>query len=226
MEMQPLIVGAVAYDAKVVPIWEGIRDYFRDAPVEMDVVWFSNYEAQVEALLAGFVDVAWNTNLAYARTHHATEGACRALAMRDTDVGFTTFLVSRSGELTDVQELAGKTLAIGSADSAQAAIMPLFYLARAGLRPGEDLQLVALRHRRRQARRHRHERAGGVDRGARRPGRRRRGRRRGVGRARARWGRASGAPVARSGRLRRTTTATSRSSRPSTNDAPTPGPVT
>ena len=141
MEMQPLIVGAVAYDAKVVPIWEGIRDYFRDAPVEMDVVWFSNYEAQVEALLAGFVDVAWNTNLAYARTHHATEGACRALAMRDTDVGFTSFLVSRSGELTDVQELAGKRLAIGSADSAQAAIMPLFYLARAGLRPGEDLQL-------------------------------------------------------------------------------------
>ena len=108
MEMQPLIVGAVAYDAKVVPIWEGIRDYFRDAPVEMDVVWFSNYEAQVEALLAGFVDVAWNTNLAYARTHHATEGACRVLAMRDTDVGFTTLLVSRSGELTDVQRAGGE----------------------------------------------------------------------------------------------------------------------
>ena len=85
MEMPPLIVGAVAYDAKVVPIWEGIRDYFRGAPIEMDVVWFSNYEAQVEALLAGFVDVAWNTNLAYVRAHHASGGACRALAMRDTD---------------------------------------------------------------------------------------------------------------------------------------------
>ena len=59
------MVGAVAYDPKVVPIWEGIRDYFRGAPVEMDVVWFSNYEAQVEALLAGWIDVAWNTNLAY-----------------------------------------------------------------------------------------------------------------------------------------------------------------
>ena len=52
MKMQPSIVGAVAYDAKVIPIWEGIREYYRGAPVEMDVVWFSNYEAQVEALLA------------------------------------------------------------------------------------------------------------------------------------------------------------------------------
>jgi phosphonate transport system substrate-binding protein len=142
MEMQPLIVGAVAYDAKVVPIWEGIRDYFHSAPVEMDVVWFSNYEAQVEALLAGFIDVAWNTNLAYVRVHYATDGACRVLAMRDTDVGFTTLLVGRSGELRDVDELKGKTLAVGSADSAQSAIMPAFYLADAGLRAGEDFELL------------------------------------------------------------------------------------
>ena len=69
-----LMVGAVAYDAKVVPIWEGIREYFRGAPVEMDFVLFSNYEAQVEALLAGRIDVAWNTNLAYVRMHRATDG--------------------------------------------------------------------------------------------------------------------------------------------------------
>ena len=71
------MVGAVAYDPKVVPIWEGIREYFRGAPVEMDFVLFSNYDAQVEALLAGWIDIAWNTNLAYVRMHHATAGACR-----------------------------------------------------------------------------------------------------------------------------------------------------
>lgn len=32
-----LMLGAVAYDQKVVPIWEGIREYFRGAPVTMDV---------------------------------------------------------------------------------------------------------------------------------------------------------------------------------------------
>ena len=136
------MVGAVAYDQKVVPIWEGIKGYFRGAPVEMDVVWFSNYDAQVDALLAGWIDIAWNTNLAYVRTHHETAGACRALAMRDTDVGFRTLLVGRAGELGNVRDLKGRALALGSADSAQAAIMPVFYLAREGLTEGEDLRLV------------------------------------------------------------------------------------
>ena len=136
------MVGAVAYDQKVIPIWEGIKGYFRGAPVEMDVVWFSNYDAQVDALLAGWIDIAWNTNLAYVRTHHETAGACRALAMRDTDVGFRTLLVGRAGELGNVRDLKGRALALGSADSAQAAIMPVFYLAREGLTEGEDLRLV------------------------------------------------------------------------------------
>ena len=137
-----LMVGAVAYDPKVVPIWEGIREYFRGAPVEMDFVLFSNYEAQVEALLAGKIDVAWNTNLAYVRVHHATAGECRVLAMRDTDVEFFTLLVGRPGDLASMEGLRGKTLAVGSADSAQATIMPIHYLTREGLVPRVDVQLV------------------------------------------------------------------------------------
>jgi ABC-type phosphate/phosphonate transport system substrate-binding protein len=52
-------VGAVAYDPKVVPIWEGMRDYFREAGVPTDYVLFSNYEAQVDALFGGVIDIAW-----------------------------------------------------------------------------------------------------------------------------------------------------------------------
>jgi len=137
-----LMVGAVAYDAKVVPIWEGIRAYFRDAPVEMDFVLFSNYEAQVEALLAGRIDVAWNTNLAYVRVHLATGGTSRVLAMRDTDVEFHTLLVGRAGELGSIGDLRGRALALGSADSVQAAIMPVHYLRREGLVLDEEVKLV------------------------------------------------------------------------------------
>jgi phosphonate transport system substrate-binding protein len=142
MTMPSLLVGAVAYDPKVVPIWEGIREYFRGSPCEMDVVWFSNYEAQVGALLAGWIDVAWNTNLAYVRVHRATDGDCRVLAMRDTDVGFRSMLVGRAGDLAGVEDLRGRRLALGSADSAQAAIMPVHYLRREGLTPGHDLALI------------------------------------------------------------------------------------
>jgi ABC-type phosphate/phosphonate transport system substrate-binding protein len=142
MEMDRLMVGAVVYDPKVVPIWEGIREYFTDAPVGMDFVLFSNYEAQVDALLAGRIDIAWNTNLAYIRTSLATGGDCRVLAMRDTDVAFFSTLVGRKGELASAADLAGKRLALGSADSAQAAIMPVHYLTAEGLDLGGDVELI------------------------------------------------------------------------------------
>jgi phosphonate transport system substrate-binding protein len=140
--IERLMVGAVVYDPKVVPIWEGIREYFAKAPVPMDFVLFSNYEAQVDALLGERIDIAWNTNLAYVRTHLATGGACRILTMRDTDVEFHSSLVGRTGELASVQDLKGTRLALGSADSAQAAIMPVHYLSREGVSPGEDVELV------------------------------------------------------------------------------------
>src|SRR5262245_45320636 len=140
--MDRVMVGAVVYDPKVVPIWEGIREYFADAPVGMDFVLFSNYEAQVDALLAGRIDIGWNTNLAYVRTYLATGGQCRVLAMRDTDVAFLTTMIARKGELDEIADLKGKRLALGSADSAQAAIMPVHYLTHEGLDPGGDLELV------------------------------------------------------------------------------------
>lgn len=140
--MEPLLVGAVAYTANVVPIWEGIREYFADAPVPMDFVLFSNYERQVDALLAGHVDVAWNTNLAYLRTVGLTEGACRALAMRDTDLTFRTVLVAREGSgLKGLESVRGKRLALGSKDSGQARILPIKYLSDAGIGMG-DVQPV------------------------------------------------------------------------------------
>ncbi len=142
MSDSPLVIGAVAYTANVVPIWEGIRDYFRGSPAEMDFVLFSNYGRQVDALIAGHVDIAWNTNLAYVRTVLQTGGRCQALAMRDTDTTFTTVFVARPGSgLEGAQSLRGARLALGSADSAQAAILPLHYLGKAGVAES-DLEIT------------------------------------------------------------------------------------
>ena len=68
----------------------------------------------VAALLAGWIDVAWNTNLAYVRVHRATEGTCRVLAVRDTDGGFRTLLAGRAGELTAADDLPVRRLLHGS----------------------------------------------------------------------------------------------------------------
>src|SRR6266481_5626540 len=55
---QTIWVGVVAYDPKVVTIWEGMRRYFHEeARLPVEVVLFQNYEAQVMALLASPNDV-------------------------------------------------------------------------------------------------------------------------------------------------------------------------
>lgn len=129
-----VVIGAVAYTANVVPIWEGIRDYFRGSTTDMDFVLFSNYERQIDALLAGHIDIAWNTNLAWVRTVGLTQGRCRALAMRDIDVTFRSLFVQRAGDgMRDLGDLKGRRLALGSRDSTQAGILPLYFLGRAGL---------------------------------------------------------------------------------------------
>ncbi len=140
----PLIVGSVAYTPNVVTIWEGIRDYFADSTAEMDFVLFSNYGRQVDALIAGTIDLAWNTNLAWVRTVAQTDGACRALAMRDTDTVFQTMFVARAGSaIGGLEQLKGRRLALGSQDSAQAAILPVHFLSRAGLGT-DDVDLLRI----------------------------------------------------------------------------------
>ncbi|NED99275.1 Rv1680 family SBP-like protein [Phytoactinopolyspora halotolerans] len=141
---QAVLVGAVAYTTNVVPIWEGIRDYFADGPVEMDFVLFSNYGRQVDALIDGTIDIAWNTNLAWVRTVLQTDGRCRALAMRDIDRTFQTVFVSRAGaSLGDLADLRGRRVALGSRDSAQAAILPVKYMRDAGLGT-DDVELIRI----------------------------------------------------------------------------------
>jgi len=136
-------VGVVAYDPKVVTIWEGIREYFTQRGVAMDFVLFSNYDAQVKALLDRWIDIAWNTNLAYIKVHRHTKGSCGVLAMRDVDVEFTSTIVagSKTG-IQSLRDLKGKRVALGSRDSAQAAILPVFFLKHNGIDPEKDIRPV------------------------------------------------------------------------------------
>lgn len=143
MSDRPLRVGAVAYDPRVVTIWEGFREYFDEKGVPTDYVLFSNYEAQVEALLGGVIDVAWNTNVAYVRTEARVGGGCVLLGMRDVDRGFTSRIVARNDrDISGIEDLRGKRLAVGTADSAQASILPLHWLRQAGIEPDADVEIV------------------------------------------------------------------------------------
>jgi ABC-type phosphate/phosphonate transport system substrate-binding protein len=139
-------VGAVAYDPKVVSIWEGMRRYFHEeAHVPVDVVLFQSYEAQVAAFLAEpgealpRIDIAWNTNLAFLQADAWSNRQCRPIAMRDTDVGWMTKIVAvTGGPVSKPADLKGRTLALGSRDSGHAAILPVHFLECEGLIEGKD----------------------------------------------------------------------------------------
>lgn len=143
-------LGAVAYDPKVVTIWEGMRRYFHEeAQLPVEVVLFQSYEAQVLALLAQpgdsvpRIDIAWNTNLAYLQADEWTGHACRAIAMRDTDLGWMTKIVAvNGGPVSTIADLKNRTLALGSRDSGHAAILPVYFLDQQGMREGTDYRTL------------------------------------------------------------------------------------
>lgn len=143
--MRPLLVGAVIYDPKVSVIWDIINRYFASHDCPADTVFYSNYGLQVDALLAGHVDIAWNSPLAWVDAQRRTAGGCRAIAMRDTDRDRRThLLVRRDGGVRTLADLRGKTVAVGAIDSPQATLLPLHHLAEAGLEPHRDFRV--LRH--------------------------------------------------------------------------------
>jgi len=143
-------VGAVAYDPKVVGIWEGMRRYFHEeAGLPVEVVLFQSYEAQVEALLAPpdaplpRIDIGWNTNLAFIQADAWSDHRCRPIAMRDTDVGWMTKIVAvTGGPVAKLADLRNRTLALGSRDSGHAAILPVYFLQRDGFAEGKDYQTL------------------------------------------------------------------------------------
>jgi phosphonate transport system substrate-binding protein len=138
-----ILVGAVAYHPRIVTIWEGFRNYFASQGMPTDYLLYSNYERLVDALLSGEVDIGWNTNTAYVAAEHRIGGGAQLLGMRDVDADFRTVIVTRRGESFDSpRELHGKRLALGSRDSGHAAILPLHYLAQAGLDAEQELTLV------------------------------------------------------------------------------------
>jgi ABC-type phosphate/phosphonate transport system substrate-binding protein len=147
MNESALILGAVAYDPKVVTIWDGFQQYFGRRGLPFDYVLYTNYERQVEALFAGQIHVAWNSPLAWLqceRIAQMTGRRAEAVCMRDTDRDLTSIIIARSGSgIESVADLKGQRVAVGAADSPQATLIPLGFLTDYGLEPHTDFRVVA-----------------------------------------------------------------------------------
>jgi phosphonate transport system substrate-binding protein len=140
-----LLLGAVAYDPKVVTIWTGFRDWLRDQGLPFDYVLYSNYERQTEDLVAGRIHAAWHSPLAWVRTCRLVKAEGRTvhpLVMRDTDRDLTSVIVTRADTAhRTLADLAHGTVALGAVDSPQATLIPGTLLRQAGLREGENVTI-------------------------------------------------------------------------------------
>ncbi len=145
MEDGTLLMGAVAYDPKVVTIWDGFRRWFAQNGLTFDYVLYSNYERQAEDLLAGRIHAAWNSPLAWVRSRRlAAAGGprVRALVMRDTDCDLTSVVAVRADSpMNELADLRGRVVGTGAVDSPQATLLPLSLLRHHGLEPGVDVDV-------------------------------------------------------------------------------------
>jgi len=141
-----LIMGAVAYDPKVVVIWDGFQKYFGARDLDFDYVLFSNYEKQVEAHFRGLIHVAWNSPLAWLESERVAKAVGRraeAIVMRDTDMDLTSIILVRADSgIRELADLKGKKVAVGASDSPQAKLIPLGFLSEKGVRPDTDFTVI------------------------------------------------------------------------------------
>lgn len=146
MHENSLALGAVAYDPKVVTIWEGFKDWFHGRGFAFDYVLYSSYERQVEALVAGEIHIAWNSPLAWVRADRlarAKERRAESIVMRDTDQDLTSIIVTRTAShMRTVADLKGRKVGVGAVDSPQATLLPLSHLRACGVAPFEELDVV------------------------------------------------------------------------------------
>lgn len=141
---EPYRLGAVVYHPKVEQIWALFGTWFAEQGLALDVRFFQDYPAQVEALLEGRLDTAWNTNLAHVQVvGHVPEAG--ALAMRDTDRNWRSHLVVRGDSaFMGLADLRGARVGFGDADSPQAQLLPAHALRAEGIDPDRDFEASRL----------------------------------------------------------------------------------
>jgi ABC-type phosphate/phosphonate transport system substrate-binding protein len=132
---RPLMVGATAADPRnAITFWNAMRGWFGEHDLPIDYALFSTYDALCRALLDGAVDIAWNAPMAHAQSLMVSGGACRTLAMRDTDQDVASVVIALTASgISTVDDLRGRTVALGVPTSTELYLIPVQQLRAAGL---------------------------------------------------------------------------------------------
>ena len=134
-----LKLGAVIYNPKVTIIWQIIADFFESEGFPIEPIFYKDYKLQVDGLINGDIDIAWNSPLAWLDTNIRTGGKALYGSMRDTDRDRKTCLVAKKESgIKNIRDLNGKTIGFGALDSPQARLIPIYNLHMNGLEFEKD----------------------------------------------------------------------------------------
>jgi len=104
-----------------------------------------SYSAVIEGMCAGHADIAWFGPVSYLE---ARDRGCAELLGIEERGGSTSYyaglFVRASSAILTVEQLAGRTLALGSSHSASSFAYPLAILRTAGVDPLKDLRALRL----------------------------------------------------------------------------------
>jgi phosphate/phosphite/phosphonate ABC transporter binding protein len=121
-------------------VFKGLKKHFQQQGIDLDWVLYSDYDALVEAFVSREIDLAWNGPISYVKIKQRLNDPCQVVAMRDVDVSFSSqFFTRRDSSIHTLADLKGKRLALGSRGSAQAGMLPYYFLKQQGLDPQQDL---------------------------------------------------------------------------------------
>ncbi len=123
-----------------ITVFRGLKTHFQQQGIALDWVLYADYDALVEAFATREIDLAWNGPISYVHIKQRLHDPCRVVAMRDVDVNFRTQLFTRrDSSITTLADLKGKRVALGSRGSAQAGLLPYYFLKQHGFDPQRDL---------------------------------------------------------------------------------------
>lgn len=132
-QQRVLRLGAVCGGPTAVTVFREIRYYLGQHGMKTEYALFSNYDSLVKALHEGQVDIAWNAPIAHGK-FHVLAGGSQALVMRDVDVNYRVKLIVRKdANIASLSDLHGKTMIFGSCDSADATVLPVYFLRKQGV---------------------------------------------------------------------------------------------
>ena len=139
--MSNVKIGAVIYAPKVTVIWGIIADFFKEEGFPVEPVFYKDYVSQIDGLMNGEIDIAWNSPLAWVDAYIRTKGKALDGSMRDTDRDRQTYLVVRKDSgIESIEDLKGKKVAFVDPSSASGYVYPGAMLKDAGIDLNKDIK--------------------------------------------------------------------------------------